>query len=179
MPEVAGLVRRPGGGCTTRWQVVPASDQPAEFSSSQFVINQLRPEKHRNTDGNFASASLTTRFRKIIERSGLTPWTRPWTNLRASRATELREAFPPHVVNAWTGHTNRIAEEHDTMVTDEHFQRASRKRSENRSGTAPPEERTGSQAQKLDSRKPVQCKEKRPHAKTCDRLNWTILDLNQ
>ena len=35
--EAAGLVRRLGGGCTTRWQAVPDSDQPAEFSKRVYL----------------------------------------------------------------------------------------------------------------------------------------------
>lgn len=41
-----------------------------------------------------------TGLQRIINRAGLTPWRKPFTNLRASRATELEERFPGHVVRA-------------------------------------------------------------------------------
>jgi len=44
--------------------------------------------------------------------------------LRASRATELADAFPSHVASAWLGHTEAIADAHYRQVTEEHFVKA-------------------------------------------------------
>lgn len=69
------------------------------------------------------------------------------------------------------------------MVTDDHFAKAV--------STSPDKtvrklvrygqgsHRTASQPKIGDSPKSLSCKEKRPHAETCDRQIWTILDLNQ
>lgn len=79
--------------------IEPLNDAFEQSDGGEYVITKLRPASMRDAAGNFANASLTTRFKKIIERAGLTPWPRPWTNLRASRDTEQREEFPSHVVD--------------------------------------------------------------------------------
>jgi len=43
--EAAGLVRRLGGGCTTRWQAMPASE-PAEFSKRVYLGFSADSEGH-------------------------------------------------------------------------------------------------------------------------------------
>ena len=35
---------------------------------------------------------------RIIRRAGLTPWPKPFQNLRSTRETELAETYPLHVV---------------------------------------------------------------------------------
>jgi hypothetical protein len=42
-------------------------------------------------------------------------------NLRASRETELVEAYPVQAVTSWLGNTPSIAMRHYLMTTDEHF----------------------------------------------------------
>lgn len=71
-----------------------------------------------------SSKNLRTRLRSIIEGAGLTPWPKLFVNLRASCRTELQEQFPDHVVNAWLGHSSRIAEKHYLQVTPEHWAKA-------------------------------------------------------
>ena len=63
-------------------------------------------------------------FGKIIKRAGLVAWPRAWHNLRSSRQTELTETFPSHVVTAWLGNSERIAEKHYLQVLDSHFDKA-------------------------------------------------------
>ncbi len=65
-----------------------------------------------------------TQLRRIVMRAGLSPWPKPWHNLRASRQTELEESFPSHVVCAWIGNSERVAREHYLQVTESHFQKA-------------------------------------------------------
>src|SRR5262249_827120 len=67
--------------------------------------------------------NFRTRFMKIIRRAGLTPWPKPFHNLRASRQTELAAAYPIHVVCAWIGNSEMIAKKHYLKVTDEDFER--------------------------------------------------------
>jgi hypothetical protein len=61
---------------------------------------------------------------RIVKRAGLTPWPKLFVNLRATRATELSEQYPGHVVAAWLGHSEAIGQEHYLRTTDEHFSRA-------------------------------------------------------
>jgi integrase len=68
--------------------------------------------------------NLRTGLIKILKRAGIKPWDKLFQNLRSTRATELRDTFPTHVVAAWLGHTVKIADAHYNQVTDEHFRRA-------------------------------------------------------
>lgn len=68
--------------------------------------------------------NLRTQLLRYVARAGLTPWAKPWQNMRASRATELVTVFPSHVCSAWLGHTELIAERHYRMVRDEDFAKA-------------------------------------------------------
>jgi len=72
----------------------------------------------------YSGLNYRTDLVRIIERSGVKPWPKPWQNLRASRATELADQYPSHVCSAWLGHTERIANANYRMVLDEHFARA-------------------------------------------------------
>ncbi len=68
--------------------------------------------------------NLRTQFERYIRAAGLAAWPRLWQNLRASRATELVDRFPSHVVSAWLGHSEQIADRHYRQVTDDHFAKA-------------------------------------------------------
>lgn len=71
-----------------------------------------------------SNCNLRTHFGRIVRRAGLTLWPKPFQNCRATRATELAEIYPAHVVAAWLGHSERIAERHYLQTTEEHFKRA-------------------------------------------------------
>lgn len=83
---------------------------------SVYVINRYRDAKQ----------NLRTQFERFITDAGCKPWPKLWQNLRSSRATELVETFPGHVVSAWLGHSEKIADKHYRQVTDEHFAKASK-----------------------------------------------------
>ncbi len=83
--------------------------------NKQYVIARHRNANHR------------TLLEKIIKRAGLTPWPKLFQNLRASRATELASEFPAHVAAEWTGHSEKIAQEHYWRVTDADFAKATEK----------------------------------------------------
>lgn len=68
--------------------------------------------------------NLRTTFERIICRSGLVPWPKPFQNLRSSRETELLQQFPAHVVAAWLGHTVAIQTKHYAQVTEADWSRA-------------------------------------------------------
>jgi integrase len=63
-------------------------------------------------------------FPRAITRAGITPWEKPFNNLRSTRATELADVFPSHVCAAWLGHTAAIADANYRQVTPEHIARA-------------------------------------------------------
>jgi integrase len=72
--------------------------------------------------------NLRTQLIRIAERAGLTRWPKLFNNLRASRRTELQEQFPSHVIDAWMGHSTKVAEKHYLQVTDEHWAAANNSR---------------------------------------------------
>jgi integrase len=82
-------------------------DQAPE--GAEFVFDNLRRDAAKAATG-WKAVNLRTHFTRIIKRAGLTPWPKLWHNLRASRQTELTETFPSHVVTAWLGNSERIAE---------------------------------------------------------------------
>lgn len=68
--------------------------------------------------------NLRTTFLRIIRSAGLTPWGKPFQNLRSTRATELGDQFPIKVVSEWLGHDPSIALSNYHQVTQEHWDRA-------------------------------------------------------
>jgi len=72
-----------------------------------------------------AGQNLRTQLERIILRAGVTPWPKPFHNLRSTRQTELCETFPAHVVCQWLGNSRSVAEAHYLQVTDAHFAKAS------------------------------------------------------
>jgi integrase len=70
-----------------------------------------------------AKQNLRSLFAKIIRRAGLTPWPKPFQNLRTSPETELAAAYPLHVVTAWLGNSALVAQKHYLQVTEADFQR--------------------------------------------------------
>ena len=66
-----------------------------------------------------------TRMYKLLDRLKIPHWKKVFQNLRSTRQTELLDAgFPRHVVCAWMGNSEDVADEHYNQVTDEHFERA-------------------------------------------------------
>jgi len=142
-----GGLRMPSEGSLLQWShvvwdrerlVIPCP-KLKRFAGKDERVIPLFPELRRILDEAFALAEpgavyllptlrvcrgWPTLLRKRITSAGLTPWLKPWQNLRATRATELADLFPSHVCAAWLGHSEKIADEHYRQVTDEHFARA-------------------------------------------------------
>jgi integrase len=71
-----------------------------------------------------AKSNLRTQLLRIIRRAGIEPWERLFHNLRASRQTELADAYPEHVVSRWLGNSVAVARKHYLNTLDAHFERA-------------------------------------------------------
>ena len=70
-----------------------AFDQAKE--GERFVITRYRD----------TNANLRTQFNRIVEKAGLTPWKKPFTNCRSTRETELAERFASTLSRAgWETH---------------------------------------------------------------------------
>ncbi len=70
--------------------------------------------------------NLRTQLERIIRRAGLTPWPKPFHNMRASRQSELMGAFDLATACQWLGNSPTVAARHYAMNTDNDgsFQRA-------------------------------------------------------
>lgn len=88
---------------------------------TEYVITRYR-QRNKN---------LRTQFQRIVRKAGLTPWPKPFHNLRSTRETELAEIFPIHVVCAWLGNSRAVAQDHYLQVTEAHFARALQEAAQN------------------------------------------------
>lgn len=70
-------------------------------------------------------------FIEHLKAAGITPWPKIFQNLRSTRETELLERFPLQVVCSWIGNTEAVARKHYLQTTDEHFQKATLKATQN------------------------------------------------
>ena len=81
---------------------------------AEYVITRHRDRK----------VNWRTQMGRIIARAGLTQWPRMFHNLRATRQTELAARFPIHVVCAWLGNTQAVAQDHYLSVRDSDYDAA-------------------------------------------------------
>jgi hypothetical protein len=59
----------------------------------------------------------------IMARAKVKPWPKLFQNLRSPLQTELEEILPSHIVCAWIGNSEKVAQEHYLQMTDEHLAR--------------------------------------------------------
>jgi integrase len=78
-------------------------------------------QRYRDNEQN-----LRTELNRIADNASVERWPKPFMALRASRRTELERSgkHPNHVLNAWFGHTAKVAEEHYLQVTEADFENA-------------------------------------------------------
>jgi integrase len=72
----------------------------------------------------FTQAAWRTRLLKLLRRVGIEPWPKIYHNMRATRQTELEKVYPTYKVCRWLGNSERVANEHYLMVTDDDFRDA-------------------------------------------------------
>ena len=70
--------------------------------------------------------NLRTPFERLLAKAGVAQWPKLFTNLRASRETDLAHIYPMHLVYKWLGNTEKVALDHYLMPTDADYRRASR-----------------------------------------------------
>ena len=63
-----------------------------------------------------------TEMGRIIISAGIEPWPKPFNNLRSTRDTELRRAgVPDYKVDAWMGHSLKVAKKYYLQLIDEDY----------------------------------------------------------
>jgi hypothetical protein len=91
----------------------------------QSVFDEAQPGTQRIiTRYRLNNMNLRTQFERIVRKAGLSIGPKPFQNCRSTRATELHEDYPSHVVDSWLGHSAAVAAKHYLQTTDEHFNRA-------------------------------------------------------
>ena len=69
------------------------------------------------------ASNLRTQLARIAGRAGIVLGPKFFTNCRATRDAELRRSYPAHIVCQWIGHTERVAQEHYLLASDESYLR--------------------------------------------------------
>lgn len=96
------------------------------FQAAADGKTSIAPERYVLEKNRIASGNLSTEFKRILKRAGVTPWPKLFMNLRSTRQTELENQFPTHVVCKWMGNSPQVAHKHYLKVTAEHFEQALR-----------------------------------------------------
>lgn len=73
-----------------------------------------------------SQTQLTNRLNRTAKKAGLTPWPKPWMNLRSSVETQLlREGFDLETVSRWLGNSPDVARKHYLQITPADVSKAS------------------------------------------------------
>ena len=96
----------------------------AATPGQEYVVADDTYRKAAWQNNDWRRSNPATQFKRIIRRAGLEPWPKPFHNLRASFCTDLAQQFPQHVVLAWCGHTQDVAQQHYLQVTEQLIQQA-------------------------------------------------------
>jgi integrase len=89
------------------------------------AVHQLRPDAEPD-DYVFRSAVRSNPYWLIYRycrRQGLKLWPKFFDNLRLSCDIDLSDLVPSHVCEAWLGHTERVANTHYRLVTEDYYYR--------------------------------------------------------
>lgn len=65
-----------------------------------------------------SGVNLRTHLERIIIRAGMTPWPKPFHNMRASRQSELMAEYDLSTACRWLGNSPTVAAQHYAMATD-------------------------------------------------------------
>ena len=103
-----------------------SSMEIAEEGAIYTVHARFRRAAAKLVDGheNWKNSNLRTTFEKLIWRAGLKPWPLLFHSMRSSRATELLDHFPVHVVAAWQGDSVDTLLRHYAKVRGNHVLQA-------------------------------------------------------
>jgi integrase len=174
LPRFAGL-RTPSESCGLRWADVL-------WDQRRMVVHSPKTERHAGKDQRIVpiapelmplleqawesapegAVHVVNRRRgenprttalKLIARSGVTPWPKPFQNLRASCETDWCDELPVLAACAMIGNSAVVARKHYVSVKDEHFDRITGSGAATGAAQLAPTEAklTRVEAQKLDS----------------------------
>lgn len=108
--------------CKTRERVVPLFAELQEPLDKWMRVRGMKNQRHRIVS---ECHSLSLSLHTIRRRAGVPKIPRIFRNMRSTRATELSDQFPEHVVANWMGHSVSTSRRHYVRVKPEHFDKAS------------------------------------------------------
>jgi len=85
---------------------------------AEYVVDKPAYRAAAMQETGWGNSNLRTQFLKVLRRAGVLPWTRLFHSMRASRQTELERQFPRHVVCAWMGNSESVAQKHYLLVSE-------------------------------------------------------------
>jgi integrase len=92
---------------------------------TEFVVSGPTADAHRATEARgWKGANYRTPLAKLMRRSGIDSWPKPFNNMRASCETDLMKHHRIHVVTSWIGHSPRTAMMHYLQTLDADFDKA-------------------------------------------------------
>lgn len=111
--------------CKTAERVVPLFPEIYDFIVWYVRTVHGCKGNHRFVTVIESNSNWRRDIKSIQRRAGVTPWPKPWNNMRSTRQTELVDAgFPEHVVCAWLGNSPTVGRSNYLQVTAEHMARA-------------------------------------------------------
>jgi integrase len=113
------------------WRTVPITPKLAAHLEVAWELAGRREHvvnlpQYRSREGNWIGCNIRTQLGRLMKRSGVPAWSRPFRVFRPSCVTDWASEHPIHAVAAWAGHTVAIAGKHYLTVTDADFVRATR-----------------------------------------------------
>ncbi|MDX1964138.1 MAG: site-specific integrase [Pirellulales bacterium] len=95
-------------------------------AGAEYVFPEIRKlgQAGRDKGTNTIGLNLRTALDRYAAYAGVELWEKPWQNMRSTCATELIAEYPSHIVNAWMGHSEEIAQEHYRQVKPQDFETA-------------------------------------------------------
>lgn len=87
----------------------------------EFVVGRKYYDRVKNSGGNWKAAVYVSHYLTILfKKAGVTPWRRPWQNLRSSLVTELRrQNIRADLVSKWLGHSEEVEAKHYVQTSRE------------------------------------------------------------
>src|SRR5262249_24498006 len=85
------------------------------------ILKEAQPESTSEFVVNLARSNIEQRMYRIVDEAKLQRWEKPFHTLRKWRATSWRARYPEHVVDAWLGHSLKVAREHYVAVEQSYY----------------------------------------------------------
>jgi len=98
---------------TKKARVVPIAPELLPLLRDAF---ELAKEGERFVVSNLSRTNLWRDFQGICRRADIKPWEKWCQTLRKNREQDWNKAFPRHIVCAWMGHSEQVAQEHYLKV---------------------------------------------------------------